>query len=212
MPPEATGAPDGQAPTGTQPPEGTGQPQSGEPQTGTPAAATPPATGQPNGQAPDGQASGDQGTGDDRPVTAAELSEIRRENQSLRKRLRAYEGDESRDALATKVSDLEKQLAERDVRDRDNSVRMASLTEATKMKFRNPDLAYRLIDRGAVEFDSKTGEPKNVEALMKSVLDANPYLAGPAGGPDFGGGPRGESTGNGEPSMNELLRAAAGKG
>lgn len=142
---------------------------------------------------------------------ATVLSELRRENQSLRRRLRSAEGssDEQTATLRDQVESLSTQLREREERDRareqkeqDREVRLAALTAATKLRFRNPELAYRLIERGAVTFN-KDGEPTNVENLLKGVLDGNDYLA--AGDGDFGGGERGGGTPVAN-DMNTLIR------
>jgi hypothetical protein len=86
-------------------------------------------------------------------------------------------------------------------------VHAATVEAATRLGFRSPDVAYRLIDRAEIEF-AEDGSPKNIEKLLKAVLEREPYLAKPTGSGDFGGGNRGP-TPSGQPDMNTLLRRAA---
>ena len=50
-------------------------------------------------------------------------------------------------------------------------------TVATKLGIIDPDAAYRLMDKSAIDFD-ENGQAKNVEALLVSMLKERPYLAG----------------------------------
>jgi hypothetical protein len=190
--------PNAQAAIAPQPPEGTtGQPQDGDPQQQSQTTA---ATST-NGQAPsDATPSGDQQPG--QAVTLETLKELRNENASLRRRLRIAEDDPAKQTLEQQVTTLRTELEARDTRDRDRSIRLAAITAAQSLKFRNPELAYRLLDRGSIEFD-KEGEPMHVETALKQVLDANPYLALTEG--DFGGGERGNIAPS-QTDMNTLLR------
>lgn len=104
-----------------------------------------------------------------------------------------------------RVAELERVDAERASRERDRSVRLAAVEEANKLGFRSPDLAYRLIDRGEVDF-SDDGEPRNVAKLLKAIAERDPYLL-KGNGADFGGGNRGPAP---QPnSMDEMIRAKA---
>jgi hypothetical protein len=195
--PTQNSEPNAQAAIEPPPPEGTaGQPQDGEPQVQSTSTAATSA----NGQAPDATPSGDKTP--DQAVTLETLKELRNENASLRRRLRIAEGDEAKQTLEQQVTTLREELEARDTRDRDRSIRLAAITAAQSLKFRNPELAYRLLDRGSIEFD-KEGEPMHVETALKQVLDANPYLALTEG--DFGGGERGNIA-PASTDMNTLLR------
>lgn len=150
-------------------------------------------------------------------LTPSEIAALRRENASFRARVRALEAAQTQ-AQQASMTDLERaqherdeakrQLADAAVREQDRNVRLAAIEHATRLNFRSPDLAYRLIDRAEVEFDD-SGEPKNIAKLLKAVLDAEPYLAKGAGG-DFGGGQRG--SGNAAPTdFNAMIRQKAGR-
>lgn len=49
--------------------------------------------------------------------------------------------------------------------------------QARKLGVVDEDAAYRLLDLDALELD-EDGKPKNVEALLKKLLEARPYLKG----------------------------------
>jgi hypothetical protein len=97
--------------------------------------------------------------------------------------------------------------AELTTRLQEQGVRSAAIAAATKLGYRDPDIAYRLLDRAALEFDTE-GAPKNVDKLLRELLQQTPYLAKADGQPDFGGGNRG-TTPPGGATMNDLIRAAA---
>lgn len=213
MPPEATGAAAPQAGAAAQPQAGT-----------TTSGQEPPAA---PGQEP--AAAGSSGTGSETGNAAgsggetaeSKAARLERENADLRKeqaanrtKLNKIEADQ-RAAATAGLSDLEKaQAAEKEARDRaatleqqlaDTRVRSATFEAAARLGFRNPEVAYRLLDRSDLELDAE-GQPKNVEKLLKELLQREPYLGKGAGG-DFGGGNRG-GTPDTAPGMNELLRAA----
>lgn len=184
---QSEGATDTQAVTGTQPPAGTSTAQaageSGEPET----------------------------------ISLDEARKLRSENRSLRDRLRPLEAadrDRKDAELATlpdleksqrRVAELEAQIAEGQTREQERSIRVAAIEAASKLGFRTPSIAYRLLDRAEISF-AEDGTPKNVEALLRKIAEAEPYLVRD-GQPDFGGGKRGDSPSS-SPDMNALLRAA----
>lgn len=184
MPPDATSAPEGQAP-----------------------ADEAPQAGDPTGQAPE-PSSGDGTPTLDAAALQRELAAARREAASYRTKLKGYEDATKSEAekAAERIAELERQNSELAAARREDSLRISASTEARKLGFRNPDLAFRLI-ASAVEYDDH-GTPKNVDRLLADVAKSDPYLVnGPA---DFGGGPRGTAPAAGN-NMNELIRRAAGR-
>lgn len=167
-------------------------------------------------QAQEAGAGGENGTGElDVNTLVREREEAKREAQRLRTELKRSQEAKAATENASlselqlahkRVAELEQQASEFQVREQDRSVRLAAVEAATRLNFRNPDLAYRLLERSEVEY-ADDGHPKNVQALLKAVLERDPYLAKTAQA-DFGGGQRG-ATPSDKPSMNELLRAAA---
>jgi hypothetical protein len=95
------------------------------------------------------------------------------------------------DKLRERTAEFEKQLAERDVREREQRVRVAAITSAAKLGYADPDDAMRLVDAAAIEFD-EAGEPANVGTLLADLLKAKPYLRSSAatasGSADLGNG------------------------
>ena len=180
------------------------------------ATGTAPQTG-----APDAGAQGAQGAPDTGSVEAltAKIRELERDNRTYRERERQREAadktkseaDKSEaEKLAGKVAELEQQLAERVKREQEQSLRAATTAAATKLGFQSIDTALLLV-RGAaeqVEWDEKSGDPKNVEALLSAFAKVDPGLVKPVG--DFGGGSRGTSPGSqqGAQDMNAMIRSA----
>jgi regulator of replication initiation timing len=114
-----------------------------------------------------------------------EAKKLRQEAQSLRKRLATLEeaakaADEAKlsetERLTRKASDLERQLAERDVALKDRTVLASTVEAAARLGFANPRLAHRLLDHSEIEFEAD-GTPSNIDALLKDLLRAEPYLA-----------------------------------
>lgn len=198
-----TGAPTGQAPGDAQPPAGTtagGQ----EPQAGSGQAPAAGAQQQPSTESPDDRAA----------RLERELGEARKEAASYRTKASALEraqaeaaqaGMTEAERTAAKQAELERANTELLGQLREQGVRTAAVEAATKLGYRSPDVAYRLLNRAELEFND-AGQPKNVERLLRELLQAEPYL-GKAAGADYGGGQRG-TTPSGAPDMNELLRAA----
>lgn len=139
-----------------------------------------------------------------------ELAEARREAARYRTDLRkATDGQLSEaERLQRRVTELEAEREQVLARERERSIRYAAIEAASKLGFRDPDLAVRLIDPAAVELRDD-GTPKNVEKLLSEVLARSPYLGRTGIAPDFGGGQRGATVSGTD--MNSLIRRAAGR-
>lgn len=172
------------------------------------ASGTQPPAGDPPAQAAEG-------TEQTQPETISleEARKLRSEANSLRKRLKDLEAAQSKaeeaklsetERLTKRAADLERELADRDRAIQERTVLARTVEAAARLGFRNPELAYRLLDQAELDF-GEDGQPKNVEKLLRALLDKEPYLAKASG--DFGGGNRG-TTPNTTPDMNDLLRAA----
>lgn len=77
--------------------------------------------------------------------------------------------------LASKATVAEQKLAAAEQRANDLTLRLTVERAATRAGFHDPDIAYRLLDRTAVELD-EAGEPANVEKLLTALAKASPYL------------------------------------
>lgn len=178
-----------------------------------PAGQEQPPAGDTTGQAP---AEG----GDDEPMTLGEARKLRREAATLRDRLAELDRAEQErrqasmtelEKVTAKATTLEQELAQARQELADERLGRSIEATASRLGFANPDDAYRLLDRKALELDDD-GRPKALDKALQELLRARPYLAATrvTGGADAG---TGNGTGGGaRPSMNDLIRGAAGKG
>lgn len=96
---------------------------------------------------------------------------------SLQAKLKAIEDkDKSETERATAAAkEASEKLAAAEARLAEERIGRIVERAAGKMGFHDPDDAYRLIDRKAVEMDAD-GEPKNVDDLLKALAKAKPHL------------------------------------
>jgi hypothetical protein len=195
-------------------PDGAPAAPDGAPSTGT--VTTPPAGATPTAPAA-GVENGDADT--EEPMSLEEARKLRRESNELRKRIKAAEDKTAaeEDAKRTEAERLEKQNADLKAANaklleqmQERTVRLTTVEAAARLGFRNPEVAYKLLDIADIEF-TDSGDPKNVEKLLKALLEKEPYLAKPAGAGDFGGGNRGP-TPSGKPDMSTLIKRGFGRG
>lgn len=198
--------------------DGAGEPQAGttgEPQAGAAAGGQAPQPG--SGQAPSGEQQQQAGASETAEQRAdrleRELAETRREAAGHRTRAQALERERAEAAragmteaekAAARAAELEQQNAALQARLRDSALTSVAVAAATKLNFRNPELAVRLLDRAAIEW-TDDGTPKGVEAQLRQLATNDPYLTKAAAG-DYGGGNRGQAPSS-QPGMNELLNA-----
>jgi hypothetical protein len=145
----------------------------------------------------------------------AELEELRKEAAKYRtenKRLTDAQkaADDAKlseaDRLQRQLDELKAQNADLQAREKESAFQRAAIAAATKLGFRNPDLAARLLDRSSIDYND-AGQPRNLERLLGEILRAEPYLGRSA--PDFGGGQRGAAPQGTD--MNAFIRKAAGR-
>jgi hypothetical protein len=153
---------------------------------------------------------------DDPEVLRRELAEARREESRYRLRAKELEDAERARSEAAmteqekrdqRIKDLELENARLVTEGKERRLHVAAVDAAVRLGFRSPEVAIRLIDSSAVEYDQNS-EPTNVEALLREVLVKEPYLGKTGASGDFGGGTRG-TTPPQTPDMDALLRAAA---
>lgn len=139
----------------------------------------------------------------------AKIEDLTRDNVAYRERERLRQAEAPQvETLTSRIAELESQLSSERQGRQEQSLRLASVTEAQRLGFRNPDLAYRLLDASSVDF-GENGSPRNVAKLLQDVAKADPYLLVTT---DFGGGTRGESPASGASSdMNAIIRRASGR-
>lgn len=173
------------------------------------------------GQEPSPPSSSDAGSGEgqDPKPTGGEPSksqkstdELRREAGEWRTKFRSADtareaAEKALNAAQGKTTSLEQENQQLKTELQELRLGGSVASAASRLGFRNPELASRIIDKAALKFDDK-GSATNVEDLLTALIEANPYLANTS--PDFGGGNRGTSPASG-PSMTELIRAASGR-
>lgn len=136
----------------------------------------------------------------DKDRALATIRTQREAEKTLRSQLKAAE-DKATKLEREKLSESERVAAERDeakarVVELETAVegavkRTAVTAEATRMQFRNPAIAHRLLDLSDIRVED--GEAVGVARALEKLLKDDPYLAnGTAGGSD--GGQRGGST------------------
>lgn len=193
-------------------PEPTGVATAQGAQPAQPQGGTAPAQG---AEAPSGQGPGAAEGGSDVAALNAKIAELERDNRKYRDDMkrRDQEADKaSRASLseaeqtARRLEELERQNAELARSQSESRLRAAVTEAAVKLGFRNPEVAFKLIDREAVV--EQDGAYRNVDRLLRDVLAAEPYL-GRSQQPDYGGGSRGGTPQGSD--MNTIIRRAAGR-
>lgn len=139
----------------------------------------------------------------------AEAAKFRRDLAQAQQRIKAFEDEKLSDSqkLEQQVRELQTKLDQAESRARTQALQGEVSAVASKLGFLNPGVAHRLIDQEAIEYDD-AGKPKNVEALLRDLVKAEPYLAR-TGSADAGSGRRSGGSGG---NMNQLIRQAAGRG
>lgn len=140
------------------------------------------------------------GTGKELETAKARLKEIDDASKSETER------------LASKATEAEQKLAAAEQKAADLALQITVERAAGKLGFHDPDDAYRLIDRRAVELDGD-GQPTNVEALLKDLAKVKPHLvkaegdekAKPAGGATRAVPATPKPAQNGAPSRADLI-------
>lgn len=136
----------------------------------------------------------------------AKIAELERDNAAYREGRRQRESAEL-SKLHARIAELEADLATRREREQEQSLRLVSQATASRLGFKDPDLAYELL-RGNPQVDWKNDEPANIEKLLTDVAKARPYLLTST---DFGGGVRGASPAAPQDDFNQMIRRGAGR-
>lgn len=90
------------------------------------------------------------------------------------------------DRQAQLIADLQAKESTLQAQIRERTVRYEIAVASQKLGIVDPDAAYRLLDRDALEFDD-AGEPTNTERVLTALLKARPFLQAAAGPPVVSG-------------------------
>lgn len=167
------------------------------------------------GAATDAQGASGEESAQSVEALTAKIAALEKDNRSYRQREKAWQeqqkaqeqaGQSEAERLSSRVVELERELTDLRAQRQEQSLRLASVASAQKLGYRNPDLAYRLLDLSAVDY-ADDGTPRNIDKLLTELAKSDPYLLVQT---DFGGGQRGSSA-SPSSSMNTLIRNAAGR-
>ncbi len=100
---------------------------------------------------------------------------------------------------------LEKKLAEAAIAQKTLATQTEVANTATRLGIVDPDAAYKLLDKGAIEYGDN-GKPVNVEVLLQGLLKDKPYLGGGGASP---ANPQKRRDGDGDDPMVVAMRKAA---
>jgi hypothetical protein len=136
--------------------------------------------------------------------------EIEKELKDLREKVSNADAANKTDLekLQEQIAESEAKRLEAEQKAQDSRVRAVVMEEARKAGAVAPETVYRLIDRAEMEFDA-VGDPSNVPALIDALKKAHPHEFNSRGGAFDGGVRRSPPA---QPSMNDLIRQAAGRG
>jgi hypothetical protein len=121
---------------------------------------------------------------DGEAISLDEARKLRREAQTLRKRLNDFEEREKavQEAALTdtqkaqkRVVELEQAQAAAQKVHQERVIRYEVMLKASGLNVIEPDAAVKLMDWGGLEF-AEDGTPKNVEAVLKKLIKEKPYL------------------------------------
>lgn len=144
------------------------------------------------------------------------VRKLRAEAAEYRKRLRELESKVKADeeAKLTEQERLQKRLAELEraqadwERERQEILLQRHIENtAAKLGIIDPEAAWKLIDLKEVDFD-EDGKPKNLETLLRALIQKKPYLAGGlarTAGAGSGAGGKAHYT------MNDFIRRSTGR-
>lgn len=147
----------------------------------------PPAPGAPGAPPPAGQeGSGDEAWDPARArATIEKLREFEKDAKAKLKRLDDLETQAKADADKKELekgnyqkllADREAELATERANNRALVLQVEAASVAQKLNIEKPHVALRLIDPGAIQYDSLTGKPTNLEALFKAAIEELPAL------------------------------------
>lgn len=140
-------------------------------------------------------------------ASRAEAEQAKRDAKAATKQLEAAQAEVKKHADAEKTEleravsraeEAEKARLDLETRHRSAVVKHAVSTAARDAGFANPDVAYRMLDLDKIEFDDD-GEPQGVDAAVKALATAEPWMIGTKDGSKQGppSTPKSDRNGNG---------------
>jgi flagellar biosynthesis GTPase FlhF len=127
--------------------------------------------------------------GDPKTYDEAYVQQLRREAAENRvkrseaeKKLKEFEDAQLSEAEKARkeASEAKAQLEQMQSQLKERTIRAEVGALAAKLRLADVDAAYQLMNRGGVEFDEQ-GAPKNIEALLTSLVKDKPFLVSQSG-------------------------------
>ncbi len=108
----------------------------------------------------------------------AEAAEYRKRMRELEQAVKQHEEAKlsETERLQKRLSELEREQATYQRERQERTLKYETMLQASRLGIVDPEAAYRLLDLTKIEFEDD-GTPKNVEAALKDLLKAKPYLA-----------------------------------
>lgn len=75
-----------------------------------------------------------------------------------------------------RLRELEREQAAYQRERQERTLKYETMLAASRLGIVDPEVAYKLLDLAGIEFD-EDGTPRNIEAALKELLKAKPYLA-----------------------------------
>lgn len=109
----------------------------------------------------------------------AEAAEYRRRLRELEQTVKQHEEAKLTESerLQKRLAELEREQATWQRERQEHTLRYEAMLSAQRLGLVDPEAAYRLLDRAAVEFDDD-GRPRNIEQLLRDLVKTRPWLAG----------------------------------
>lgn len=107
----------------------------------------------------------------------AEAADYRRKLRDLEAKVKAEQEAKmtEQEGLRQRLAELEQREAEYQRLLRTRTLEYEVKIQAVQMGVVDPEIVYRLIEPGEIEYDDD-GRPKNLEKVLKSLVSARPYL------------------------------------
>lgn len=108
----------------------------------------------------------------------AEAAEYRKRLRELEQTVKQHEEAKLSESerLQKRLAELEREQAAYQRERQERTLKYETMLAASRLGIVDPDAAYKLLDLAGIEFD-EDGTPRNIEAALKELLKAKPYLA-----------------------------------
>jgi hypothetical protein len=141
----------------------------------------------------------------------SEAAEYRKKLRDLEAKVRTDEEAKLSESerLQKRLAELERQQSEWERDRQERTLQYEVKLAAAQLGIVDPDAAWRLLDLKEVDFDDD-GKPKNVDVVLKKLIQQKPYLASALTARDAGAG-SGSTQHVASANINDWIRKASGR-